>query len=151
MENIGTTLHSLLGNWVFAMAVDDRLTKTQNTLLDENNMIRLGMKPNKVTCKIFAYGGNLTWIIAEAKCSAQTVFNGVQAGNTFLKMFVVPDLKLFYGVDPIAGGQLFTKLSSTENDDSFVNLDAKIDNAKPSCKSPADKTKSPKIETKPLP
>ena len=71
------------------MGVDDRIPKTQNTLIDEKIMIKLGIKPNKVMCKRFAYGGNLIRIVAETRCSARTIFNGVQAGNTFLKMFVV--------------------------------------------------------------
>ena len=74
--------------------------------------------------KRFAYAGISTRIVAEARFTAQTVFNGVPTGNTFLKVFVVCDLSLFYGVDAIAGGQLYTKLSSTQNDDSFVKFDA---------------------------
>jgi len=110
----------VFGKRVFAMAVDRRIPKTQNTLLDENIMIKLGIKPTKVMSKRFAYGGVMSRIVAEARFTAQTVCNGVTAGNTFLKVIVVRDLSLYYGVDAIAGGKLYNQLSSTDNDDSFT-------------------------------
>ena len=43
--------------------------------------------------------------------------NGVQKGNIFMKVFVV---RQYYGVDAIAGGKLYTQLSNTNEDDSFM-------------------------------
>ena len=131
MDNSGTTLQNLkektfvYAKKAFAVAVDEKIPKTQNTLLDESMMIKLGIKPTKIMTQRFAYAGNSTRIVAEARFTAQTVLNGLPAGNTFLKVFVVRDLSLFYGVDAIAGGKLFTKLSTTQNDDSFTDSDVK--------------------------
>ena len=104
----------------FAIAADERLPKTNNTLLDENIMLKLGIKPVKVSTQRFSYAGIKTRIVAEVRFTAQTVQNGFPAGNTFVKAWVVRDLNLCYGVDAVAGGQLYTKLLNTENDDSFV-------------------------------
>ena len=136
MDNTGVTLQNLkektfvFAKKAFAMAVDDKIPRTQNTLLDENLMIKLGIKPTRVMSKRFAYAGISTRIVAEARFTTQTVLNGVPTGNTFLKVFVVRDLSLFYGVDAIAGGKLYTKLSSTQKDDSFTNSDAVVTPAK---------------------
>ena len=136
MDNMGLTLQNLkektfvFAKKAFAMAVDDKIPRTQNTLLDENLMIKLGIKPTRVMSKRFAFAGISTRIVAEARFTTQTVLNGVPTGNTFLKVFVVRDLSLFYGVDAIAGGQLYTKLSSTQKDDSFTNSDAVVTPAK---------------------
>ena len=92
----------------FAMAVDEKLPKTLNTLLDEKMMLRMGLKPTRIMCKRFAYGGIATRIVAEARFTAQTILNGVQKGNNFLKVFVVRDLSQYFGVDAIAGGKLYT-------------------------------------------
>ena len=108
MDNSGTTLQNLkektfvYAKKAFAVAVDEKIPKTQNTLLDESMMIKLGIKPTKIMTQRFAYAGNSTRIVAEARFTAQTVLNGLPAGNTFLKVFVVRDLSLFYGVDAIA-------------------------------------------------
>ena len=136
MDNLGVTLQNLkektfvFAKKAFAMAVDDKIPRTQNTLLDENLMIKLGIKPTRVMSQRFAYAGISTRIVAEARFTTQTVLKGVPTGNTFLKVFVVRDLSLFYGVDAIAGGKLYTKLRSTQKDDSFTNSDAVVTPAK---------------------
>ena len=113
MANMGTTLQNLrektfvYSKIAFAMAVDEKIPRSQKTLLDENLVIKMGIKPTKVMCKRFNYGNIKTRIVAEARFSAQTIFNGIQTGNSFLKVFVVRDLSLFYGVDAIAGGKLY--------------------------------------------
>ena len=164
MDNSGTTLQNLkektfvYAKKAFAVAVDEKIPKTQNTLLDESMMIKLGIKPTKIMTQRFAYAGNLTRIVAEARFTAQTVLNGLPAGNTFLKVFVVRDLSLFYGVDAIAGGKLFTKLSTTQNDDSFTDSDAKpkkesskAKSASPVKTKPTKKQATPKNESKTKP
>ena len=110
----------IYAKFAFAMAVDEKLPKTQSTLIDENLMIKMGLKPVKVMCQRFSYGGVQTRIVAETKFTAQTVLNGIQMGNSFLKALVVRDLNHFYGVDAIAGGKLYTRLSSTKDDDSYT-------------------------------
>ena len=83
----------------FAIAADERLPKTNNTLIDENLMLRIGLKPVKVSTQRFAYAGLKTRIVVEVRFTSQTVLNGVPAGNSFLKALVVRDLSLCYGVD----------------------------------------------------
>ena len=139
MEARGTNLQNItektfvFGKRAFAMAVDEKLPKTQNTLLDESIMLKLGIKPSKLMTQKFAYAGITTRIVAEARFTAQTVLNGVPSGNTFLKAFVVRDLSSFYGVDDIAGGKFYTKLTNTDDDDSHTEPAVSlIDAAKPS-------------------
>ena len=93
----------IYAKFAFAMAVDEKLPKTQSTLIDENLMIKMGLKPVKVMCQRFSYGGVQTRIVAETRFTAQTVLNGIQMGNSFLKALVVRDLNHLYGVDAIAG------------------------------------------------
>jgi len=104
----------------FAVAADERLPKSNNTLLDEDVMLKLGIKPVKVSTQRFSYAGIQTRIVAEVRFTAQTVLSGTPAGNTFMKALVVRNLSLCYGVDAVAGGQLYNKLLGTENDDSLV-------------------------------
>ena len=111
----------IYAKFAFAMAVDEKIPKTQSTLIDENLMIKMGIKPLKVMCQRFSYGGVQTRIVAEAKFTAQTVLNGIQMGNSFLKVLVVRDLNHLYGVDAVAGGKLYTRLSGTKDDDSYMN------------------------------
>ena len=61
------------------------MSKTLKNFLDEKMMMRMGLKPSRVK---FAYGGVATRIVAEACLTTQTIFNGVQKGNNFLKVFV---------------------------------------------------------------
>ena len=111
----------IYAKFAFAMAVDEKLPKTQSTLIDENIMIKMGLKPMKVMCQRFSYGGVQTRIVAETRFTAQTVLNGIQTGNSFLKALVVRDLNHLYGVDAVAGGKLYTRLSSTKDDDSYMD------------------------------
>ena len=111
----------IYAKFAFAMAVDEKLPKTQSTLIDENIMIKMGLKPMKVMCQRFSYGGVQTRIVAETRFTAQTVLNGIQTGNSFLKALVVRDLNHLYGVDAVAGGKLYTRLSSTKDDDSYMS------------------------------
>ena len=97
----------IYAKFAFAMAVDEKLPKTQSTLIDENIMIKMGLKPMKVMCQRFSYGGVQTRIVAETRFAAQTVLNGKQMGNSFLKALEVRDLNHLYGVDAVAGG-IFT-------------------------------------------
>ena len=91
MDNTGVTLQNLkektfvFAKKAFAMAVDNKIPRTQNTLLDENLMIKLGIKPTRVMSQRFAYAGISTRIVAEARFTTQTVLKGVPTGNTFLK------------------------------------------------------------------
>ena len=139
MKNL-TEKTFLFAKTAFAMAVDERMPKTVNTLLDEKMMLRMGLKPTRIMCKRFAYGGVATRIVAEARFTAQTIFNGVQKGNNFLKVFVVRDLCHYYGVDAIAGGKLYTQLSNTNDDDSFMGSAAVDSPPKSPSKSPDKNT-----------
>ena len=111
----------IYAKFAFAMAVDEKLPKTQSTLIDENLMTKMGLKPMKVMCQRFSYGGVQTRIVAETRFTAQTVLNGIQTGNSFLKALVVRDLNHLYGVDAVAGGKLYARLSSTKDDDSYMS------------------------------
>ena len=111
----------IYAKFAFAMAVDEKLPKTQSTLIDENLMIKMGLKPVKVMCQRISYGGVQSRIVAETRFTAQTVLNGIQMGNSFLKALVVRDLNHLYGVDAVAGGKLYTRLSSTKDDDSYMS------------------------------
>ena len=137
------------------MAVDEKIPRSQKTLLDENLVIKMGIKPTKVMCKRFNYGNIKTRIVAEARFSAQTIFNGIQTGNSFLKVFVVRDLSLFYGVDAIAGGKLYTQLSNTNDDDSFTGPVTDISTPASSPKAKKNLANSPNVkkqlETPPIP
>ena len=68
MDNSGTTLQNLkektfvYAKKAFAVAVDEKIPKIQNILLDENMMIKLGIKPTKILTQRFAYTGNSTRI-----------------------------------------------------------------------------------------
>jgi hypothetical protein len=84
------------------------------------------------------------------------LLNGLPAGNTFLKVFVLRGLSLFYGVDANAGGKLYTKLSTTQNDDSFADSDgkpkkesSKVESASPVKMKPTKKQAAPKNEDNP--
>ena len=112
----------IFAKFAFAMAVDEKIPKTQSTLIDENLMIKMGIKPLRVMCQRFSYGGVQTRIVAEARFTAQTVLNGIQMGNSFLKVLVIRDLNHLYGVDAVAGGKLYTRLSGTKDDDSYLNI-----------------------------
>ena len=76
-------------------------------------------------------------------------------GNSFLKLFVVRDLSLFYGVDAIAGGKLYTQLSNTNDDDSFTGPVTDISTPASSPKAKKNLANSPNVkkqlETPPIP
>ena len=97
-------------------------------------------------CKRFNYGNIKTRIVAEARFSAQTIFNGIQTGNSFLKVFVVHDLSFFYGVDAIAGGKLYTQLSNTNEDDSFTGPLTDISTPASSPKAKKNLANSPNVK-----
>ena len=71
MDSFGVTLQNLkektfvYNKKAFAMAVDEKTPRTQNTLLDENFMIKLGIQPIRVMSQRFAYAGISTSIVAE--------------------------------------------------------------------------------------
>ena len=64
----------IFAKFAFAMAVDEKIPKTQSTLIDENLMIKMGIKPLRVMCQRFSYGGVQTRIVAEARSIENGMF-----------------------------------------------------------------------------
>ena len=110
-----------VNKWPFSITCNPLLPKTTESFIDLALVKDMKIPMKKVECRKISYGGYDTKLVGSISQTVQVVYDGVANGTMHLKAKVIRHLSNLYGVDCIAGQNLYRILTRSE---SLADLDA---------------------------
>ena len=111
----------------FAVLVSNNFPTPSSSYVDHLLVLELGLKLKEVQCKKISFCGKKLRMLGKVSCTVQCVVDGSFLGNFNFKASVIEDLKLHFESHCIAGAQMSTLLSPSQNVDSGQDTTAESD------------------------
>ena len=104
-----------VNKWPFSITCNPLLPKTTESFIDLALVKDMKIPMKKVECRKISYGGYETKLVGSISQTIQVVYDGVASGTMHLKAKVIRHLSNLYGVDCIAGLNLYKNLIRSES------------------------------------